>query len=319
MEALAVVTSLLVASSLPAAWWPLLGEAVVAQGSVVIPYEAYLERGGVPVDEALGLRFELWDAATSGNLIWQETHASEMISGGHFHVALGSVTALTQAALRPASGAVYLQIVLLETPEVALTGRQLLGAVPYAWGGAPGEDFEISEAAIVRGRLSVTGDAELGGELRAGPTGDRLVLTAAGRVGVGTATPSATLHVAGDATLDGGLNPTYDSGWFAINSSCNTYNLSLGFSGLPRLISAYYKRSNGQVFPWGLNQYGDANQGNGVLLDLDEAGTLYVRLPCGNAGGSSPIHLGYYRSRDNSSNENLFSQTDLQFRVLAWR
>ena len=68
---------------------------------------------------------------------------------------------------------------------------------------------------------------------------------------------------------------------------------------------------------WGLNQYGDSNQGNGVMIDFYESGTLYVRLPCGNSGNNNAV--GHYRNRANDGNEVIYNQENVQFRVMVWK
>jgi len=140
-----------------------------------------------------------------------------------------------------------------------------------------------------------------------------------GNVGIGTTNPGEKLEVVGKIKVSDGIEPTYDSGWFSIAQFGQTYKKQIGFTGLPKFIMAYYKRSNGQIFPWGLNQYGDANQGNGVLLDFDGNGNLYVRLPSGNSAGNNVLHIGFYRNRANDGDEKINNETNVQFRVLLWK
>ena len=114
----------------------------------------------------------------------------------------------------------------------------------------------------------------------------------------------------------------YDSGWFDVEMNCRTYMREIGFDELPTGMMAYYKIGQGQderIFPWGLNQYGDTNQSNGVLLDFDGYGRLYVRLPCGARLGNNVLHVGRYRTRDGQANAVYMNQEDVEFRVLLWR
>lgn len=180
----------------------------------------------------------------------------------------------------------------------------------------------------------------------------------AGNVGIGTAAPTARLDVAGevkfgntssvcDATSEGqqrynsstkkmefcngtswaaigstGIgSPSFDTGWIAVAQNCQTYTYSsTGLSGLPKLMSGYFKKSTGEIFPWGINQYGDSAQANGPLIDYDESnGNIYIRLPCGNANGNNVLHVGSYRDRTNTTNETIFNQTSVQFRVMVWQ
>ncbi|QTA90594.1 hypothetical protein [Desulfonema magnum] len=122
-----------------------------------------------------------------------------------------------------------------------------------------------------------------------------------------------------------GLPPAdYDSGWFDVEAG-NTYAKEVGFIGLPRLITSYYKRSNGQIIPWGVSQFGyqysDKNVITGIVLDFDEAGHLYVRTPSGNSYNFI-LDLGAYRNRTNDGNDGyrqMRDSTGVQFRLLLWK
>ena len=51
------------------------------------------DSGGTPINGTRGMAFAIYDAATSGNLIWgPETHAAVPVSNGLFSVGLGSQT-----------------------------------------------------------------------------------------------------------------------------------------------------------------------------------------------------------------------------------
>ena len=117
-----------------------------------------------------------------------------------------------------------------------------------------------------------------------------------------------------------------DTDWISIGRNCNTVQINLEDIDVSNMIiSAYYKVTvDGQesIFPWGLNQYGDSFQGNGVLLDLDdEYKNLYIRLPCGNQGGDHAIHLGLYQNRSDTHNQNLNTRfmNNFRFRVILWK
>ncbi len=131
------------------------------------------------------------------------------------------------------------------------------------------------------------------------------------------------------ATLESGsggsLPPAdYDSDWIFVGPG-NTYKKEIGFTGLPKHITAYYKRANGQVLAWGLPQYNSYypdNKGiyiSGIVLDFDdENGLLYVRTPSGNTGNSI-VDLYGYRNRTNDANESIYMESSAMFRVLLWK
>jgi len=121
----------------------------------------------------------------------------------------------------------------------------------------------------------------------------------------------------------GKLSPAdYDSGWFDVAVG-NTYEKKIGFTGLPRLVTAYHKHPNGQILSWGLTSESFTNPNNdriykaGIILDFNENGSLYVRSPSGNSYNYL-FYLCWYRNRTNNGNEFL-SATTGQFRVLLWK
>jgi hypothetical protein len=131
----------------------------------------------------------------------------------------------------------------------------------------------------------------------------------------------AELKSAGVGTLPA---PDYDSDWVFVGTG-NTYKKEIGFTGLPKHITAYYKRPNGQVFAWGLTQFDYVNDGRegshvtGILLDFDdENGYMYIRTPSGNMWNSI-MFLRNYRNRTNDGNEYIREDETGLFRVLLWK
>ncbi len=132
------------------------------------------------------------------------------------------------------------------------------------------------------------------------------------------------------ATLESGsggsLPPAdYDSDWILVGPG-NTYKKKIGFTGLPKHITAYYKRTNGQVFAWGLDQvsnfypYDGSGFGvTGIILDFDdENGDLYIRTPSGNRWNSI-LQVETYSNRTNDGIEAIRGETAAMFRVLLWK
>lgn len=144
-----------------------------------IPYRGYLEAGGAGVDGTVDLRFELWTSALDGELLWQEEHASVPVNAGAFSVRLGGITGLGETVERAQN--LYLAIAVKAPGEQefeALTGRQALGATPFALSAKRGHSGEVFEADGV----SVNGDANVAGDVAVGADA-----TVAGRVrGAGT-------------------------------------------------------------------------------------------------------------------------------------
>jgi hypothetical protein len=123
------------------------------------------------------------------------------------------------------------------------------------------------------------------------------------------------------AELSIGKKPDLDSGWLEIPANCKTLEQPIKLTDVPRVISAYYRlKTSGETFPLGTNQYGDANQTNGVLVDVDvQNGKVFVRLPCGSLEGNNAVHLGRYNGRNGMPGQAILNRTDVQFRLLIWQ
>lgn len=123
------------------------------------------------------------------------------------------------------------------------------------------------------------------------------------------------------ATLSGPGTPHFDSGWRAIAPRCKTIEYAVKLDDVPSLLTAYYRLSQtGETFPLATNQYGDSNQTNGVLIDLDIPGDrIYLRLPCGSPEGNNVVHLGWYNSRNDAPGSPIIGRTDVELRVMLWR
>ena len=113
--------------------------ALLAQdASRGIPYAGHLELDGVPVAGPVALTFYLYDAFQGGTQVWSESHPTVEVADGAFSVQLGLSTPIGPE-LRP-YGDLFLEISI---NGQRLTGRQPLGAVPFAYRGAPGSDFVV--------------------------------------------------------------------------------------------------------------------------------------------------------------------------------
>ena len=112
----------------------------------------------------------------------------------------------------------------------------------------------------------------------------------------------------------------FDSEWIELGGGGQSLEFELKFDGVPSHFSAYYRLPTGEVIPWGVNQYGDGGQINGVLVDFDGKGKVYIRTPAksGKYAGHN-IHLGYYRARDKENISTYLSLDNVAFKIHAWR
>lgn len=102
----------------------------VAPSATTINYQGRLaDDNGLPLTGNYVVEFTIYDAPTSGNLIWgTETHANVPVSDGLFNVGLGSLTG-GGIPTNVWSGDRYLQVTVDGEP---LTPRELIRSVPVA-------------------------------------------------------------------------------------------------------------------------------------------------------------------------------------------
>jgi hypothetical protein len=93
----------------------------------LINYQGRLtDKEGKPVtDGTYQIIFRIFDAATAGNLLWEETHSSVLIQKGIFSILLGSVTNLNLAFDKP----YYLEI---KVGNEVMNPRQQIASAAYA-------------------------------------------------------------------------------------------------------------------------------------------------------------------------------------------
>ena len=116
----------------------LIAIAAIAQTLHTMNYQGFLtDSSGIPLNGSYNLVFTLYDAESAGNLEWgPETHNNVQIVNGIFQVALGSITPLyTNDFDEPLFLAVSVN-------GEAMSSRQALRSVPYAFGLVPGAEVQ---------------------------------------------------------------------------------------------------------------------------------------------------------------------------------
>jgi len=178
----------------------------------LINYQGRLtDTSGAPLNGTYALTFRIYDAATAGNLLWEETHSGVVIQKGIFGILLGSVTNLNL----PFDKAYFLEI---KVGNEVMSPRQQLTSAGYAIRAEKGEDAE-----------------KLGGKQ---PT-DYVLATDI------TSTPVANkaVRLNSNAKLPISALKVYDSGWFAITTGTTylkTHNL-----GTTKVITTVYFSPDG--------------------------------------------------------------------------
>ncbi|HKQ37101.1 MAG TPA: right-handed parallel beta-helix repeat-containing protein [Verrucomicrobiae bacterium] len=97
-----------------------------AQGSFT--YQGLLRDTNGPVTGAANMQFQIYQAATGGLPLWQETHTAVLVSNGFFSVTLGNTIAISSAVFSGAPRWLAVSI----NGNVELAPRTQLGATPYA-------------------------------------------------------------------------------------------------------------------------------------------------------------------------------------------
>ena len=140
----------------------------------VVKYQGYLQDdAGAAIDGTVSLSFAIYDAPTGGSALWGETHVSVAVSEGIFHIDLGSVSPLSDVNFSAPDR--WLQTTVNGS---AMSPRMSFASVPFAYrasiadfaltGGEADDDWVIDEANVYR---------------------------LDGRVGLGTDSPTAELHI----------------------------------------------------------------------------------------------------------------------------
>jgi hypothetical protein len=186
--------------------------------STKFTYQGNLQdAGGNPIDGSVDMAFGLYHELAGGTAFWIEAHTAVPVTGGHFAVVLGSVTALDPATL---TGDLYLE---LTVNGETLAPRELFTSVAYAV-----EASTLVAGATAQGDLWVKGGGRFGTpgegeggqiELVEGAGGVRwyvdnynntlrwfdsegaalVTVSSLGNLGVGTGSPSNRLTVSGNA------------------------------------------------------------------------------------------------------------------------
>ncbi len=138
-------------------------------GPRMIPYNGYLEFDGEAFGGQADISFTLTDDAGCS---FVENHEDVQVFAGRFTVNLGTVDNAGNP-IAPClfdADAVYLQMSVRDggsaEPHIALSGRQRINPVPFAYWAAEGSDFKIDGSATVSGHLSAA-SADVTGHLDA--------------------------------------------------------------------------------------------------------------------------------------------------------
>lgn len=183
----------------------------VVGSDLIMPYDGYLMVDSAPLTGVKTIKFDLYQDATGGTVVWTETQTVNLYNG-RFSVGLGSSTSLTSTILDAEKLYLSMSIVELDAQgnsvEIELSGRQSIEPAPYAAWSAKAADLDVAGRldvvgdANVGGRLDVDGDADVAGKL---DVDGALTTTGAGSF-TGALSTSGTFSSTGLASLNGGAH-----------------------------------------------------------------------------------------------------------------
>lgn len=262
------------------------GVAAFAQQALgtAFTYQGRLDQSGSPVNSTADFQFSLFDAATAGNLLAGPLSVLNVtVTNGLFTASIdfgaaafnGQARWLSIAVRSPAGGGSF----------TTLTTRQKLTAAPYALK-VPGIDGFSLDAAD-------------------GSPTDALFVDNAGKVGIGTLTPTHNVHVAAvgpTLALQDTSAASQQAGYVSYRDNANVERAWVGYGtpGSPD-FSIVNARSGGDIV---LNALGGGNVGIGTntpthsLHIANTAPTLALQDT-----NSTSDQVGYVSYRDSGNGE----------------
>ena len=169
----------------------------------------------------------------------------------------------------------------------------------------------VTNLASIRGGKENTTNWDFGGNLRfytrtnGGVDTERLRINSSGNVGIGTSSPSSTLHIKGGSTTTQSTFSNFisNSTFRSVVNHANEYGLYMGYANATTDTSAIQSgRLNGTVDDLALNPYG-GNVGIGTTSP-DEALHVYHATGNINAIIESGDATAYLAFKDNSTSSN---------------
>lgn len=176
-----------------------------------VAYTGRLELDGVAYNGNVGMRFSIFDGASSSTPIWTEDWfepSQVTVYAGDFSVQLGSRAAGLAAVIARADD-LYLAISIGESADtlVPLGGRQRFTPVPYAMWSARGADFDVARDLRVARNANVVGTLTTSGSTTlSGPTAVNSTLAVSGTTTAAAINASGAVTSAGLLSANGGLS-----------------------------------------------------------------------------------------------------------------
>ena len=250
----------------------------------LINYQGRLtDSSGTPLNGSYNITFRIYDAATAGNMLWQEAQTGVVIQKGIFSVLLGSATALNLAFDQQ----YFLAVQVGSDPE--MSPRQQITSAGYAVRAETAETLStpgkvgtkiVDETNIADGRVPIYRTAS--GKLEYGSSSLRQFFTTSGTwtapAGVTTVLITAVGGGGGGGGADGGGSTT----------------CSPGGGGAGQAVIKYpYTVVPGNSYTVTINSGGTGGAaGNNTGLDGGSVVFGTLTLVGGKGGGKGSVHTG---------------------------
>ena len=275
------------------------------------------------------VQFRIWDSPDSvepGDYIWGRVFSLSVASNGMFNVLLtddgGELTWPNSTGEADLLGAFegserYLGLSISRTPDgdqipspVEISPRQRLVTAPYAIHAYQASTAYFSNFSTNAGKLGDFKANEFVMVSKPSQTITGNVNVVSGNVGIGTTTPSRTLHVAGSARIDlrgngggdleifsnNGDNSIYLEGYGTNQGNANAINIT---GGGDHTFPLFKVKATDSRFTGNLQADGNLRVAGGTMLDLSASGG--GALVVTNKGNDNSVYMEGY-SADHSAN-----------------
>ena len=175
-------------------------------GSVpqIINYPGYAkDPEGNPLSGRYTMTFRIYSHVVTGSALWEEQLQNVTVRAGDFSVLLGDTTPRPETLFDEPDRFIGLTI----NPYDEMVPRQRFAAVPYTMQANHAVDADHADEATHASQADNASQAERAFGLNA-PDGDprnAVIVDAEGNVGIGTPSPEAKLHVAGNVKVEGDI------------------------------------------------------------------------------------------------------------------
>ena len=245
----------------------------------LLNYQGYLATADSgAVNETLAMTFRVYDSSTGGTQLWSETHPAVEVSNGQFFILLGSVTSFPTNLFD--GRILYLQ---MEVGSEVFSPRKAIVSVAYSQMADYAAEAEHAAHADTAAYSPGSNPWSISGDD---------VYRETGNVGIGTASPTVRLDVAGNVDADAfTINGT------PIGTSTDSYWSKTG-------DHIHYSAGNvgvGTASPTARLQVADTKGHEGSLCSTDYA--VYGSHSSGNEGHLGSTDYGAYGKYEGNSNE----------------